>query len=253
MKVRLMHLLLGSTLATSPSLAQVTHLHFEASTDHGTTWASSVSATPGQEVSVRLRVRLDLAGTTRTSMGFGGITLQPTQTQWTRGDLTLPFARSLAPNAPGNAYGRVYPFGVASEIGIPPPYLFFDDGGVLRIADARNTKAPGRLAWGLNLAQYPLSLNTTGYNTSLDVVVFRYGFVAGHGTRTMLADAEPEWVNNKRGTWYTSPSGTGPLQASLTRDTIHPALIRIVPSPWTLACVGMLAVHRRRSRPRRTS
>ena len=251
-KPRLAELALGSALLATPTLAQVTHVHLEASTDLGATWSSAVAAEPGREVSVRIRVRLDSAGTTMTSMGLGGLTLQPTLTNWTSGDSALAFADSLAPNALPSTYGRVYPFSsIGQTPGIPPQYVFFESGGVLRIANSRNIKAPGLLSWGLNCAQSPRSLNPTGYNPSLDVVVFRFGFVAGGGARTMIADADPEWVNNKRGTWYTTPGGTGPVQASLSRESTHPATITIVPSTPGLSCLALAAGWCAMSRARR--
>jgi hypothetical protein len=245
---RRVELALASALLATPALAQVTHIHLEASTDLGATWSSAVAAEPGREVSVRIRVRLDSAGTTMTSVGLAGLIYQPVVQGWSENDRSLPFDH--APPANGMGYGRVYPYtSVAQGPGSSSGELTtFHNGTTLRIAGANSVTPTTDLRWGLTSTQSPQSLNPTGFSTSLDVVVFRFGVIAGAGgARALRADVPLAWINNVRATWFTSL--IHPMEAAVTPDSVHPAEIWIVPSPCVWSCaVVMLAGSRRRGR-----
>lgn len=234
--------------------AQNTRLVFETSLN-GTDWSANVNApATGGQVHVRIRAVFDAAGTSFTSMGFGGITFQPTLSNFRAGDARDAFTINLAPGDTGN--GRRYPFSSVGQISSSASgelTTFVDGGTTLRFAGSKVTTPPGTLSWGLNSAQSPQSLNATGYNSSLDVVIFKYSVTLGANSttdRVLTASAPLAFINNARGTWFTTAAGTGPVQAAITEGTIAAGTITqpAVPTPASLALLGLggLVAGRRR-------
>ncbi len=211
-----------------PAWAGDTRVLVEASVDLGASWSSSVVASPGEEVAVRVRIQYLGAG---SPIGFGGITHAPTLWPWDSSrNVVLPALAHLSPDALASLYGRVYPF---NSVGLfPPPGLvpnYVTENGELRWATVR-TSPQGTLPIGVHSAQAPLSLNATGFSENLDVVIFRYGNIPGGGApRAMVVDVPLALINNARATWFTTSSGTDPLQIPLAHSDIIVAEIHVVP------------------------
>lgn len=244
--------------------AQSTNVVQEVSLN-GSSWGSTVNATPGQTVYVRVRVQLSGA----TALGLAGITHQPTLSGWnpgggdTRVDFTATglnnscppgaqtepaFAGRHVDGTNATATGRIFPFGSAgmnttSASGILTSLV--DGGNVLRFAGSKATTATTNAAWGVNSAQLTPQLNGSCFNSSLDVVVFRYAITIGatHGSANLVTGVAG--VSQNRGTWYLNAGGTQTLNADV--GTVTNATI-VIPTPGALALLGLggLAVGRRR-------
>lgn len=243
-------LIAAAGLATVAN-AQNTRLVFEASNDGGASWAANVNANPGSNVLVRIRAVYE-RGTAASTPGFAGITFQPTLSGWTAADAVMPFATRLDYTAGANDLGRVAPFwSVGQEDGSASGLLrsFVDGGNTLRFGGSKLATATTNLAWGLNSSQLTQNLNPSGFNSNLDVVIFRYGITLGPATtvRTLTATAPLNLINNSRGTWYATSAG-GSVQGAITQDFISNATINIVPAPASLALLGLggLVAGRRR-------
>lgn len=233
-----------------PARAGESRVIVEASVDQGMHWSRSVVTAPGEEVSIRVRVQYLGMG---SPIGLGGITHIPTLGPWDPSrDEVRPAFSVLGSDAPANAYGRVSPFNSVGTL--PPDSLlptYVTQDGELRWA-AERTSPPGAMPIGVNSAQLPRALNTAGFSESLDVVVFRFGFVAGDGgARTMVADVPLGLINNARTAWFTSDVGASPLFAAIESQDILSAEIRVVPAAGAWCVVvgaGALCLNRRRDR-----
>lgn len=236
------------------ALAQNTELVLEASTNEGQTWTSEVSASPGSTVYVRMRVRLANAGT-NTVLGLGGVTCQPTLTNWQADiDTRLGFTdiTSGVPENPQTNTGRISPF---AQSGISPETRPIgshnDPGNVLRFANTINVTMTTNLAWGISTGQLPPSIGGTTFRPGTDSTVFRYAVTLGDaGPRDMIASVPYESILARRGTWYRTAAGTGSLLAPIDpfEPGIFPATIHVIPTPGVLAASGiaLLLTPRRR-------
>lgn len=246
--------------------AQTTNTTYQVSTTPGNeaSWASEVTVTPGSTVYVRVRISLSGA----TALGLAGITHQPTLSGWSSagGDVVSAFSQpglnNSCPPGPqtevgyagrhvegtGTNTGRIYPFGSAGQNATSASGLltsFNDAGGILRFAGSKATTPTLNTAWGVNSAQLTQQLNGSCFNSSLDVVVFRYAITigAGHGNADLVTGTAA--VSQNRGTWYLNAAGTQTLNAATgttTNATIH------IPTPGALALLGLggLVAGRRR-------
>jgi hypothetical protein len=255
--------LCGMTFAAA---GQNTRLVFEVSRDGGATWVGDFHDGPG--LTFLVRVRAQFVGT-QTPLGFGGITFQPTLTNWVgagfadiRQPFTNPNGEGVDLNAAGGAAtGRINPFasagmGSASASGLMTS--FNDPGSVLRFAGSKCTTATTNLAWGVNCGQLPQSLAGTSFNTSLDVVIFRYAVTIPSQTlsanRLLIASTNAATILNGRGSWYMNASGTDVLQASVSTQFIQNAAVFIeFPAPGSVAVMilGLVMMLRRRSTPQK--
>jgi hypothetical protein len=252
---------------------QVTAVYTEASLDGGQTWSNAVNAAPGSTVYVRTRVALEGA----TALGLVGTNFQPTLSGWraSLGDTRLGFqfpGINVQPgfvgqpltetsyqgsnvfDAPG-ATGRIFPYGgsgmgFASAGGLLTS--FNDPGNVLRFAGSKNTTASTNPAWGVTITQTPPGWIGTYFNTSLDVVVFKYAVTlsADPTARTLVAEVPLANFSLPRASWYTDASGLNPLYAPVVASSLHPANI-FVPAPGgvVMGVLGAVVAARRRRGP----
>lgn len=257
--------------------AQNTWITNEVSTDGGVTWLPSASVLPGATLQVRLRLSLHGAH----ALGLAGITFQPTLNGW-RADLgdmrqaftfpglennaTLPtygqvvtesaYTGRHVADVPGTT-GRIFPFGgFGQNSGSPSGLLtsFADPGNVLRFAGSKNTTAQTNTAWGAVIGQVTQSMGGTYFNTSLDVVVFKYAVTLSTDPtpRSLSATIPLNYISG--GTvnvpWYMDASGLAVTRYAVTSSTIVSAGITVVPSPaglWVMATTLACAARRRRS------
>ncbi len=249
--------------------AQATNVFFEVSGNNGATWGSAIEVTPGSTVLVRARVQL----TGSTALGLAGLTFQPRLTNWTAGDVRNPFTfpgldgagvqtTETAYNGlhvrsePQTNTGRIFPFGSSGQGPSSASGLltsFVDGGNTLRFAGSKNTTAATNAAWGAACSQLTQNLGGTNFNTSLDVVVFRYSITVDaansadrHLLATLPTGATPD-VSNGRASWYMAANGLNSLNASI--GTISAGDIHVlIPAPGALALLGLggLVAGRRR-------
>lgn len=227
---------IGSMLAVAgiamAANAQDTTIRYEASTDGGNTWSSSVNALPGSEVQVRARVIW--SGSTPV-FGLSQVIFQPVVSNWTGADALIttpgtpgnngigPVGGSrttplgTVPDAPG-VFGRITPFG-ANALSTST-YLRGQLGtgtaaGLLRIsrADVTNWIGVGPTsgaaavnnwtgAGGVSIAQIAsVSRQPTdpAFNGDNDVVVFKFGFTLGSSTdvRSLSVDTPLAGINRE--------------------------------------------------------
>ena len=237
--------------AGSNAAGQRTHLYLEAASDAAPAWSSTIVANPGDTVVVRLRVAYDAMGSGVYNAGFAGMLTQPTLASWDGTDTLLSFSPALPPD--DGSFGRVYPFTSSDQSpGSATGALtaFIDGPGTLRFAGSKNVTPTTNLQWGLSSTQRLYSLNPTGYNSNLDVVVFRFAFVAGTGGRTLVASAPIEWIYNEAALWFPCGACIGLMNTPVTPETIHPASTTIVPAtpPVVLMFLGVGSWGRRRGR-----
>lgn len=250
----------GVLTLSSTAWAQFeTELRMEASVDEGATWSGLVSARPGQEVFLRLRV-IALQGDVT---GLAGFVSQPTLSGWNSASDSLrpfdfPGLRNDGTLGPETAYdgrhvfptpptstGRLFPFGssgmgLGSDTGLLT--AFNDPGSVLRFAGSKNVTASTNLAWGLDVSQNPLPLAGTHFAFGSDVVVFRYAVTFGETAGIERTATVGHVLRNTVG-WFFNGQGPDLPQGVV----ITPAVI--VPGPGAAglcAAWGMWSVRRRR-------
>lgn len=256
-----------------PAHGQITRIINEVSTDGGLTWSSHVDAAPGSRVDVRIRVALQGA----TALGFGGINFRPTLSNWrsSSGDTHIPFSFPGLSSSPTDgslgtpttetsfegrhvhdvpvSTGRMFPFGAAgmfesSATGLPT--AFNDPGNVLRISGF-NYDPTLHPAAGVLIGQWPQDFSGTHFNSSLDVVVFKYAVMLGSesSTRTLSATVPLTSITNRRASWLLNESGGSSIQYGATASSIASATIT-VPTPNAL-CLAPWAWFLVRPRRRR--
>lgn len=264
-----------------PAYAQTSQIYNEFSIDNGSTWSTSASTTPGSTVHVRVRVALDGA----TALGLAGMTFQPVLQGWrpdlgdTRVSFTVPGLNMTATSSSygtpvtessyngrnvmdsGANTGRIFPFGAAGQgPGSSSGLLtsFTDTGNVLRFAGSKAVTATTNLGWGVGISQLPQASIITPwfpgahFNTSLDVVVFRYAITLSEDTtpRELTATIPSGYISGNRASWYTQPNGTEAthLQAVVNDASITAGGLTIIPAPGVggLALAGLVVLGRRR-------
>lgn len=231
--------------------AQTTRLIMEASVDSAQTWSSEVTPTAGGTVYFRVRAQLEGA----TALGFGGMTLQPILTHFVSGqDELIPFTipnGGGVPAEPQTGTGRILPFGTGAQGDGSPSGLLIgheDPGNVLRFAGSRNVSAMTNVAWGVALAQQPSALAGSNFESSLDVVVFRYAVRFNTSAVERLA-----WPTVEGGLsggvvkWFLNAAGTSVVNSA----DVEQVPARVVPGPGAMSVVvvaGLIAGRRRRGR-----
>lgn len=234
--------------------AQTTRVIFEATTTPGiaSAWQSSITVDPGATVYVRIRVRLEGA----TALGLAGITTAPTLDHWRHAlDTPVPFTfpglnnscpplpqtetayvgRHVSPDVPTNT-GRMYPFGSAAA---GRAILWNYEGDeVLRLGNGFADFPP--ITYWVNHAQLTPQLNGSCFNSSLDVVVFRYAVqlaATQDSPRAMTATASS--ISQNRGTWYLNAAGTQTLNVNAVVDS---AVVLVTPGPGVWGVIGIAGV-----------
>lgn len=275
-----MALVAGS--AISVASAATSQVYNEFSTDGGSTWSDSAFASPGSTVHVRIRVALDGA----TALGLAGLTMQPVLQGWRPdlGDTVVPFTYpGLNMNGglasygtpvsetsyngrnvidTGTNTGRIFPFGAAGQLPTSTSGVitsFNDPGNVLRFAGSKNTTPTTNTAWGVAIAQLPqtmpLPIYYAGafYNSSLDVVVFRYAVTLSSDTtpRNLVATVPAGHISGNKAAWFTQANGAAAtnLETVVNDSSVFAGgLSVVVPAPGAagLAVVGLMAFSRRR-------
>lgn len=255
-------------------------LEFQVSPAGAENWTSSINATPGQ--SIDIRVRVSYTGT-QSPFGLGSVYFQPAISNWDNAgastDALLAFVNQGGagttplgdvPDQPG-VYGRVAPYGWRAPLNgsSPNPYTgFYNIGGgglgYLRVAQATCTAwvgQPGNTTGGggVNVGQpnaayidanpgYPHPFNS-GVS---DLVVLKLGITLSNDAiaRSLSVGAAEGFAGQAPTVetmvkWFSSADDTIP--GSITGAAVYQtASINIVPTPWSLAAVGALALRRRR-------
>lgn len=249
----------ASLFLAGTAFAQGTRFFWEASADGGATYSSNVNMLPGQTVYVRVRA---VRTGTETVLGLSGFTFQPTLTNWDAmgGDQLRPWVGEHVtglgtPDVQQNT-GRIAPFGqigqgTSSASGALVAHN--DPGNILRIAGA-NAILPTATVYGIAIGQRSLNLGGTNFNSSLDVVVFRYAIQLGPSNqpRTLEAKSPASYMHaSSRVSWHQNPSGASPIwRDTMTDDRMTSGFINVIPVPGAAlwACVGSATVL---ARPRR--
>jgi hypothetical protein len=232
--------------AAAPALADQSNIICEVSEDYGITWHPTLSVWPGQRVDVRVRVqRIDPMP--HTSAGLSGLTYQPTLTNWfpAVGDSHVPFdfpgLSNDGTNTTESAYagrpvadgvgvtGRIFPLAWGSQSINSTSGLitaFHDPGDVLRFSGSRNTTLSTNFAWGVATAQPNAGLGGTLFNTSIDVVVFKYAVRLAPRTtssRDLIASVPFASVSGGIVKWYICSNCMTALNLPLLPEHIFPA------------------------------
>jgi hypothetical protein len=244
-------------------------------------WHSSLNASPGD--SVDIRVLVSWTGGPQTPLGLASVIMQPTVSNWATGlDTFTPLVNNgsggqfttpigAVADAPGQ-YGRIIPFAAVSTQGGTGPYQpyrghinGFEGTTYLRIANSTAT------AWfggagntsggaGVNIHQFSQAgsdrqaFPLPAFNNQLtDIVIFKFNIrvgALGPALRTMVCDLPLAGLfqqPNPYVSWWGSPTE---ISGSI-RDTptILPAFI-VVPSPASM-CVAaaFMGIMTRRRRP----
>jgi hypothetical protein len=206
--------------------AQNLSLSVQFSKDGGSTWSNTVDAFAGDVV----QARLSYAG--EGVYGLGGATLRLTASGGVAGD-TAAFAA-------GTDTGRVGPF----NFGAATNAIFANADG-FRI-DAASDAANSNTGAGMTFFQRDPSSGGAGFSTANPATVFRFDITIGAGADRVISVALDQ-LSRGVGSYYTSSSATRPSTAAVT---LNAGRINVVPTPATLALVGLggLVAGRRRSR-----
>lgn len=236
--------------------AQNTRILFEVSSNQGASWGPRVSILPGTEAIVR--VRIQHVGT-MTLLGLGGITMQPTLSNWNPVvDERLPFTQSDGSGCsrdPQTNTGRIIPFhafGMSSLAASGLLTSHVDPGNILRFAGVNAFSPTTNLAWGVSFSQLTFNLGGPPVDAVFgpDALVFRYAVRPG-GTQERELTAAVELSSILRGYagWYREYNGRNNLLAPVRPEDIIPATIHVIPAPATLPLLLLTLAAPRRRRP----
>ena len=196
------------------------------STDGGATWSSSVNALPGSVVKCAIFV------STTDGFGFGGANITALTATGTAGDSAV-----FAGSAGGT--GRVAPFNFGSATN-----AIFATASGFRI-DASSDAGNSNTAAGFTFSQRDPSSAGAGYaDASVARMAFAFDVTVGAGFNRSIEMAFGALVRGVA-TVHTSAQATRGTQVAAD---LHGATINVVPTPATLALVGLggLVVGRRR-------
>jgi hypothetical protein len=195
----------------------------------GANWVSEINALPGSTVQVGIWM-----GGDASIYGMGGATLRLTGTGAGAGD--------SAAFAAGTDTGRVGPF----NFGAATNAIFASAGG-FRI-DAASDAANNNSSAGLTFFQRDPATATPGtFSTANPALCFRFDVSVGaDGTLrdiTMVLDQ----LSRGLASYFTASNASRPATAAAT---LNGGVIHVVPTPATLALIGLggLVAGRRRSR-----
>jgi hypothetical protein len=199
------------------------------SEDGGATWSNDVTVNAGQVVQVQLSFAGDGV------YGLGGATLRANATS------TLSGAGDTAAFAAGTDTGRVGPF----NFGAVTNAIFANADG-FRI-DAAADAANNNTAAGLSFFQRDPSSGGAGFSTANPATVFRFDVTISANDSLRDITIALDQLSRGVGSYYTSAGATRPTTAQVA---LNSGIIRVVPTPATLALVGLggLVAGRRRSR-----
>ncbi|XVJ58320.1 MAG: hypothetical protein HEQ23_02535 [Tepidisphaera sp.] len=209
--------------------AQVSlNLEVKFSTDGGTTWASTVDANAGSVV----QGAIFMSATGGDVWGLGGATLRMNGTGLIAGE-------SAAFGA-GTDTGRVGPFNFGAATN-----AIFASAGAFRI-DAASDAANSSTGAGMTFFQRDPSSGGQGFSRANPALVFRFDIQTAVGADHAITIALDQ-LSRGVATYYSSSGATRPtsVAANLAGGTIN-----VVPTPATLALVGLggLVAGRRRGR-----
>lgn len=253
-------------------------LEFQVSTD-GTTWSSTVDAQPGQTVQIRARVSLLGA----TAMGLSGLNMQPVMSGWdgvgggNAADTLLAFAdtgsNTTTPpggviDAPGQ-YGRILPF-AAPNVTTTNRLRGHLSGSTMRVAQNGTTNAIGSGSSSNNVngsGGVPVSQSggffapppgfaagtenvlflKLGVRVSEDVPATERFIDAGAPTGGFSLYG-PTGSQVRAANWITGYAASGSPTTNYAPVEVIGGRIRIVPTPASLALLGLggLVIGRRR-------
>lgn len=255
MKLTSLLILAGACALASQVRAQTSRLIFDVSSDDQQTWSQRAEVQPGQQVI--FRIRMQLLNPTTDILGFGGMTYQPTISNWRPLFDTLPdLSEVIRDFPPYDQHGRLSPFnsvGQGSSSASGQITTFVDPGNILRIAGANCTSITTNLVWGVNSAQLTAQLAGTRFVSGTDVTVFKTAITLGNSgeERTLILNAPMEGIRGPTATWFRTPNGTNSFVYRMTPNDIVPAEIHVIPTPGVLTCLAAIAfrTRQRRSHP----
>ena len=221
--------LIGVAGLAGAANAQNLGLSVLSSVDNGATWHSEVNALPGSTV----KVAIWMSGAADI-YGMGGATLRLTATGAGAGD--------SAAFAAGTDTGRVGPF----NFGAATNAIFASAGG-FRI-DAASDAANNNSSAGLTFFQRDPATAAPGtFSTANPAMCFRFDVTVGaDGTLRDISMALDQ-LSRGLASYFTASNASRPATAGAT---LTGGVIHVVPTPATLALVGLggLVAGRRRSR-----
>ena len=217
--------LIGVAGMTAAANAQNLAISVKFSIDNGATWSSDVVATAGQVV----QGALFISGDNVYGLGGGTMRLNGTGLQAGEG----------AAFGAGTDTGRVGPFNFGSATN-----AIFATAGAFRI-DAAADAANNNTAAGLTFFQRDPSSGGASFSTANPALAFRFDVTTG-GTDHVISVALDQ-LSRGVATYYSSSSATRPTSVAAA---LNGGTITVVPTPATLALVGLggLVASRRRAR-----
>lgn len=218
--------LIGVAGMTAAANAQNLALSIKFSTDGGATWASNVVANAGAVVQGAIFMSGDGV------YGLGGATLRMNGTGLIAGE--------GAAFGAGTDTGRVGPFNFGSATN-----AIFASAGAFRV-DASSDAANSNTAAGMTFFQRDPSSGGAGFSTANPALVFRFDVSTAAGADHLITVALDQ-LSRSVATFYSSSGATRPTSAAAA---LNAGTISVVPTPATLALVGLggLVASRRRAR-----
>ncbi|HYE62499.1 MAG TPA: PEP-CTERM sorting domain-containing protein [Phycisphaerales bacterium] len=244
---------------------------------NGVDFSNNVNLIPNSGIQ-RVEILTTVSNTGTAAIGLGSMQFQPTVSNWRATDALVPFTSSFGGNttvpsgavadAPG-VYGRISPWAAAANVSSSRLFGHVhnnpDGSGqtYLRIAQAQITSWFGgtgntTAGSGVNISQRSNVQRTTSdpaFNPSLtNVRVFRFAVDVdtNAGERVLAVEAPMAGIGNRQSDnsrmlyWYADMTES----AGSIREvpTINNATITVIPTPATMALLGLggLAVSRRR-------
>ena len=225
--MRAASILSASGAACACANAQSSALTFEASVNGQPFQAGIQNASPGDNVVIRGRAII--AG--QTSLGLASVQFKPTITNWDVGDAVAAFDTPTNP-IPGAAagvaptqFGRVLPFGATNPASIPNLTLV---GSTMQL---RGSFAGGTNPNAQEIHQGAANPAGTFFNSSLNVVVFRYRMTLGSSTTPRDMVLGTPLVSTGALTdimrWYTTADGQT-IDVPLAPGGVTPAILHLV-------------------------